>query len=124
MWDLEHYKDNIAIYLKSNETISYQQLAQRQKEIGSALKGRPIAVMVCKNTLGCIMCYLSFMRKGIVPILLPSNLEEREALQTAQVYRARYLSCAQGYLTQNWKPLFVVEGYAVYEIPRWEKMVK
>lgn len=124
MWDLERYKDNIAIYLESGETISYQKLAKRQKEIGSVLEGRTVAVMVCENTLGCIMCYLSFMRKGIVPLLLPSNLEEREALQIAQVYRAKYLSCVQGYLTQNWNPLLVVEDYAVYEIPRWEKMVK
>lgn len=122
MWNLERYKDNIAIYLESGETISYQKLAKRQKEIGSVLEERTVAVMVCENTLGCIMCYLSFMRKGIVPLLLPSNLEEREVLQIAQVYRARYLSCAQGYLTQNWKPLLMVEDYAVYEMPRWEKM--
>ena len=58
MWDLERYKDNIAIYLESGETISYQKLAKRQKEIGSFLEGRAVAVMVCENTLGCIMCYL------------------------------------------------------------------
>ena len=107
MWDLECYKENIAIYLDSGETISCRQLVQRQKEIESVLEGRTIAVMVCENTLGCIMCYLSFVKNGIVPILLPSNLREQEALQITQVYRARYFCCVRGYLTQNWKPVFV-----------------
>ena len=34
MWNLERYKENIALYLESGETISYQQIAQNQKEIG------------------------------------------------------------------------------------------
>lgn len=78
--------------------------------------------MVCENTLGCIMCYLSFVKNGIVPILLPSNLREQEALQITQVYRARYFCCVRGYLTQNWKPVFVVENYEVYEISNWDKL--
>ena len=78
MWNLERYKENIALYLESGETISYQQIAQNQKEIGSVLRGRTVAVLVCRNTLGCILCYLSLMRKDIVPLLLPSNLEEQE----------------------------------------------
>lgn len=121
MWDLEHSKENLAIYLKSKETISYRQSAQRLKRIGSALEGRPIVVMVCENTLGCIMCYLSFVQKGILPILLPSDLKEQDTLRIAQIFRAKYLSCAQDYLTQNWKPLFVVQDYVVYEIPKWEE---
>ena len=55
MWDLECYRENIAIYLDSGETISCQQLVRRQKEIESVLEGRTVAVMVCENTLGCIM---------------------------------------------------------------------
>lgn len=90
MWNLERYKENIAIYLESGETVSYQKIAERQKEIGSVLRNRTVAVIVCKNTLGCILCYLSFMRKGIVPLLLPSNLREQEALQIVQVYRAGF----------------------------------
>ncbi len=122
MWDLECYKENIAIYLDSGETISCQQLVRRRKEIESVLEGRTVAVMVCENTLGCIMCYLSFVKNGIVPILLPSNLREQEALQITQIYRARYLCCVRGYLTQNWKPVFVVENYEVYEISNWDKL--
>ena len=38
MWNLERYKENIALYLESGATISYQQIAQSQKEIGSVLK--------------------------------------------------------------------------------------
>ena len=30
MWNLERYKENIALYLESGETISYQQIAQSQ----------------------------------------------------------------------------------------------
>lgn len=55
MWNLERYKENIAIYLESGETVSYQKIAERQKEIGSVLRNRTVAVIVCKNTLGCII---------------------------------------------------------------------
>ena len=51
MWNLERYKENIALYLESGETISYQQIAQSQKEIGSVLRGRTVAVLVCRNML-------------------------------------------------------------------------
>ncbi|MCI5882437.1 MAG: AMP-binding protein [Eubacterium sp.] len=122
MWNLERYKENIAIYLESGETVSYQKIAERQKEIGSVLRNRTVAVIVCKNTLGCILCYLSFMRKGIVPLLLPSNLREQEALQIVQVYRAGYLCCDREYYAQNGKPLIVVEDFHIYAIPNQEKV--
>lgn len=117
MWNLERYKENIALYLESGETISYQQIAQSQKEIGSVLRGRTVAVLVCRNTLGCILCYLSLMRKDIVPLLLPANLEEQEVLRITQAYRAKYLCCCRGYLSQNWNPLIAIEDYNIYEIP-------
>ena len=121
MWNLERYKENIALYLESGETISYQQIAQSQKEIGSVLRGRTVAVLVCCNTLGCILCHLSLMRKDIVPLLLPANLEEQEVLRITQAYRAKYLCCCRGYLSQNWNPLIAIEDYNIYEIPNWKK---
>lgn len=123
MWKSERYKENIALYLESNETISYQQIAQSQKEIGGVLRGRTVAVLVCRNTLGCILCYLSLLRKDIVPLLLPSNLEELEVLQIAQVYGAKYLCCCRGYLSQNWNSFIAIEDYNIYEIPNWKKAV-
>lgn len=93
----------------------------RGKEIGSVLRGRTVAVLVCRNTLGCILCYLSLMRKDIVPLLLPSNLEEQEVLRITQAYRAKYLCCCRGYLSQNWNPLIAIEDYNIYEIPNWKK---
>lgn len=121
MWNLERYKENIALYLEAGETISYQQIAQSQKEIGSVLRGRTVAVLICRNTLGCILCYLSLMRKDIVPLLLPANLEEQEVLRITQAYRAKYLCCCRGYLSQNWNPLIAIEDYNIYEIPNWKK---
>lgn len=35
MWNLERYKENIALYLESGETISYQQIANSTKPKGN-----------------------------------------------------------------------------------------
>ena len=61
------------------------------------------------------------MRKDIVPLLLPANLEEQEVLRITQAYRAKYLCCCRGYLSQNWNPLIAIEDYNIYEIPNWKK---
>lgn len=50
-----------------------------------------------------------------------SAWKHKYILRITQAYRAKYLCCCRGYLSQNWNPLIAIEDYNIYEIPNWKK---
>ena len=75
--DIGAYGENVAIRTANGESITYSELDCLSDEIASkGLQTSTLAVLECDNQVNCVVAYLAFMRQGIVPILLPSNLPE------------------------------------------------
>lgn len=96
LWDLEKYRDNIAILDEYGQALTYGELSGEGDRIASAAKRRRLVFSLCTNSIGSVLGYVSFLNAGIVPVMLSAHLE-RELLQTLlAAYRPSYLWLPDG----------------------------
>jgi long-chain acyl-CoA synthetase len=93
-WNLEQFKENIAIYTE-NEEISYSNLLDRVNDVESTLKKSPQSLVFskCKNDLNSIVNYLAALRANCPVLLLDDDIDEE------------YLN----FFMKNYKPNFFLD---------------
>ncbi len=75
MWDLRSFEDNIVIMDEFNNHITYGELDSLGSELSSRIKKRCLTFILCTNTTGSLLGYISFISHGIVPVLVNAHLE-------------------------------------------------
>jgi len=106
MWDLLKHKNSIAITDELGPQITYGELAEYGEEIYQAAKGRCLVVALCRNTIGSVIGYVSFINNGIVPIMLNLHLEKELRQKLFDTYRPKYI----------WAPTEMIEEFKDMEI--------
>ncbi|SFJ05940.1 Acyl-CoA synthetase (AMP-forming)/AMP-acid ligase II [Treponema bryantii] len=91
VWNLEQYKDKIAIKDEFGKTITYNELDFQSKKLAENVSSRCLVFSLCRNEIGSILGYVSFIQNGIVPILLNSHLEEGLLNSLLETYKPSYL---------------------------------
>lgn len=76
MWRLKKNISNIAMIDENGQTISYADIQKFTEQMRIICTQRDIVLCLCKNTLGSIIGYLSFIEIRIVPILLEDSIEK------------------------------------------------
>lgn len=80
MWDLQKYRDRIAITDDQDVQVSYGELAEIQRQLAARIGGRTLVFALCRNTIGSVAGYVAFLNERIVPVLLNAQMD-RELLQ-------------------------------------------
>lgn len=70
----------------AGQVLSYGELAQISVRLASSVPARTVALVLVRNTLGCVAAIVALIKLGVVPILLDVNAAEA----TVAVYRHRY----------------------------------
>lgn len=91
MWDLKRYDNNIAIMDEHGIQVTYKELHENGEQIKNVIGERCIVVSFCKNTIGSIIGYVSFINHGIVPILLNAYLETELKWKLLKSYAPKYI---------------------------------
>lgn len=100
-----------ALALKDNEgyELTYGELVKEVEVFYPNIKKRAVAFLLCKNTVGAMIGYLSFIERSVVPLMLSSKIDQDLLENLMNTYTPAYL----------WIPKEDVEefhGYkAVYE---------
>jgi acyl-coenzyme A synthetase/AMP-(fatty) acid ligase len=66
--------------------LSYRDLAQISVRLASSVPARTVALVLVRNTLGCVAAIVALIKQGAVPILL----DARAAQATIALHRQRY----------------------------------
>lgn len=90
MWDLEKYSDHIAIIDESGQKLSYGELAQIGRDI-AGVSSRCLVVSLCRNTIGSVAGYVSFINNRLVPIMLNATLEAELLSNLLAIYSPAYI---------------------------------
>ncbi len=91
IWDLEQYKDNIALIDEYGNSLTYKELNAEADALAKAVGRRCLTFSLCRNEIGSILGYVSFINNDIVPILLNANLEENLLQNLLLTYEPAYL---------------------------------
>ena len=76
MWDLEKYKDNIALIDEFGGQLTYGQLNANANALAEAVGKRCLVFSLCRNEIGSVIGYIGFVNNGIVPVQLNAHLDD------------------------------------------------
>ena len=105
MWNLNKYKNNVALLDESGQSITYCQLDDYSKQLADVIGERCLVFSLCKNTIGSVIGYVSFVNHRIASVQLSSHLEEGLLDNLLSTYLPKYV----------WMPKEMVERFASFK---------
>ena len=86
-------QDKLSVALVDNEgnRLTYGELVERMEEFGNKVEPRTIIFILCKNTVGAMIGYLSFIEKEAIPLNLSSKIDDNLLNALIDTYSPQYL---------------------------------
>ena len=91
IWNLDLFKGNTAIVDEFGKELSYNLLKNKSDELARVTGGRCLVFCLCRNEIGSILGYVSFINNGIVPVLFNAHLEEQLLNNLLRTYQPSFL---------------------------------
>ena len=73
MFDLQQYRDSIAVISDRSESLTYGQLSEEVERMAAAFPRRGLVFTLCENLLGSFVGYVACMNKHIPQVLLDGS---------------------------------------------------
>lgn len=111
IWDLEQYKNNIAMRDEFGNELSYALLQSETEQLTNIIGKRCLVFCLCRNEIGSILGYVSFINNSIVPVLLSAHLEEELLKNLLETYEPSFLWVPKDQVDQFTGMEIIFESY-------------
>ena len=111
MWDLEKYKENVALIDDGNQSLSYLQLKEESEKISGCIGSRDLIFVLCRNAIGCVLGYVGFLNASIVPVMLSGEIPEEQLLELLKLYTPNYLWIPSEHKIRGYETEIIYEKY-------------
>ncbi len=101
MWNLDKYKDNIAVITESGDKITYADISLHCTELTANIPSHSLVFNLCRNEIGSLVGYAGFLNAKIVPLMLKSDLDDELLQSLIKTYKPDFL-----YLPSDMKERF------------------
>lgn len=91
LWNLEKYGNNTAIVEESGIELTYEQLSIACGNLADTINGRCLIFILCENTIGSALGYITALNNYIVPVMLNRHLEHELLDNLLRTYCPSYL---------------------------------
>ncbi len=91
IWNFDGYQNNKAFIDDNGKSVTYKEIEDISEDIFHVIGMRKLVFLLCENTLGSAVGYVSFMSKGIVPLMLNSKLDDGLLDNLISIYRPNFL---------------------------------
>ena len=108
MFDLQQYRDRIAVISDRSESLTYGQLSEEVERMASAFPRKGLVFTLCENLLGSFVGYVACMNKNIPQVLLDGSKDLELVQRLIGIYQPECI----------WMPTARVEeigGKAIYK---------
>lgn len=115
IWSFDKYKGETALLDEYGNHMSYNALQGEGRILTDIVGRRCLIFCLCRNEIGSIFGYVSFLNARIVPVLLNAHLERGLLDNLLEVYRPKYLWLPDG-LTADFpqmEKVYSTYGYAL-----------
>ncbi len=85
------YSENIAVITEKGEQLSYSELEIKSQELGNKLPERSLIFSLCRNSLGSLIGYFSFLKHKVVPLMLDASMDTELFERLLDNYKPEYL---------------------------------
>ena len=104
MWDLKKYGNSVAIIDEFGTKVTYAEVEQVSHDIAK-VTDRHLIVSLCRNTIGSVAGYISFINDKIVPIMLNAHMEKEFLNNLLDIYAPAYI----------WLPTEDIENHSEFK---------
>ncbi len=87
MFDLDRYKDNIAIISDAGKKLTYAQLQEEANKLKPSMKKGELAFCLCTNTPACIAGYVALLQSGMATVLLDAHKDKEMLSRLLNLYQ-------------------------------------
>ena len=91
IWDFSKYSNKVAVIDEFGTTLNYLQLKKEGDKLAKAVGERCLVFCMCKNDIGSLIGYTSFLNAKIVPIMLNAHLDKTLFDTLFNLYRPSYI---------------------------------
>ena len=114
---LEQFQQNVAYFEESDKSCNYATLVRNADLFTSDLSSRTVIICQASNKPEFLTAYIGFMRKGLVPLLLPNQLNPSNLENLIETYNPRYLFLenTKQITTSNFKYIKSIGIYDLHE---------
>ncbi|WP_034467799.1 AMP-binding protein [Butyrivibrio proteoclasticus] len=100
IWNLEKYKDCEALIDENGNVVTYEQLKSQGEDLIKSIGERCLVFCLCRNEIGSIVGYVSFINNGVVTALLNSHLEEKLLENLLEKYKPSFIWAPEDQMNQ------------------------
>lgn len=100
------HNDNVAVISDRGERLRYSDIDCFIKEMKAKLQPRSLAFCLCNNEVGSLLGYISFLRLGVVPVMLDATKDVDSVKTLLNIYKPQYI----------WTPSSMIEKYIGFDI--------
>ncbi len=117
MFELLHFKDNVACIMPSGEHLSYGDLQAIKERISCKTKPHQLVFSICGNTVGSLAGYVSFVNNNNATLMLDAHMERSAFDALYNTYLPRYIWAPEGFDVPKEASLVYAEReYLLWEI--------
>lgn len=91
IWEFGQFGDSIALIDEYGNQMAYNVLKSETQILAKKIERRCLVFVLCRNEIGSVLGYVSFINYGIVPIMLNSRLEDNLLKDLLQTYQPSYI---------------------------------
>ena len=115
MFDLDSYYNHTVVITDAGETMQYGQLKEEVDKLTPFLHTHKLAFCLCRNQIGCLMGYITFMNAGVPVVLLDGQKNEEVVESLLTIYKPAYLWVSEDRteLIKDHKVLYSTHGFSL-----------
>ena len=115
IWDLDQFNGKTALIDEFGHLLTYDSLLSEEQALAKGIGRRCLVFCLCRNEIGSILGYVSFINNGIVPVLLSSQIDEMLLKNLLTVYEPAYVWLPKDQAGQHpeMDPVYQAHGYCL-----------
>lgn len=115
MWNLDKYAKNVAALGDDHECLTYGDLSAIGKVIAAHAGRRCLTFCLCRNHIGALLGYATFVNHRIVPLMLDAKINGGLLADLVDTYKPDYFWLPADMLEKfrQYKPIYSCFGYSL-----------
>jgi acyl-coenzyme A synthetase/AMP-(fatty) acid ligase len=91
LWRFDRYQTNVAVEDEHGQRLTYAELRHEGRMLCQQADGRCLVFCLCRNVMGSFVGYVSFLNGGVVPVMLPADMDPALLRSLYETYRPKYV---------------------------------
>ena len=117
MWKFERCQANTAVVDEGGRQLTYAELRHEGRLLCQQADGRCLVFCLSKNVLGSFVGYTAFLNGGVVPAMLPADMDTALFKTLYETYKPKYVWAPAGFELEDGCIRYERFGYRLFQTP-------